>query len=152
MTDTNHADLKDAYDIPLDPRPKTAVCRRERLPGPHGRQLRRMRFNIRQAVVEHSPTGMEWGYHGGGPADFALNILSRFLPPLGPIPEGCEDERRLANADVKCHRATVSSRDWQLHQAFKREFFATLPPDGGAIHGDITHAWIDRQNREEPKC
>jgi len=27
-------------------------------------------------VVKHSPTGMEWGYGGSGPADTALSILN----------------------------------------------------------------------------
>ena len=26
-------------------------------------------------VVPHSPTGLEWGYHGSGPAQLALAIL-----------------------------------------------------------------------------
>jgi len=29
-----------------------------------------------QQIVEHSPTGYEWGYGGSGPADLALNILA----------------------------------------------------------------------------
>ena len=34
-----------------------------------------------QALVKHSPTGMEWGYGGSGPADLALNILALFVDP-----------------------------------------------------------------------
>jgi hypothetical protein len=30
-------------------------------------------------VVRHSPTGMEWGYGGSGPADLALSILADAL-------------------------------------------------------------------------
>ncbi|MEW6573146.1 MAG: DUF6166 domain-containing protein [Bacillota bacterium] len=30
-------------------------------------------------VVRHSPSGMEWGYSGSGPADLALSILTDAL-------------------------------------------------------------------------
>jgi hypothetical protein len=30
-------------------------------------------------VVRHSPTGMEWGFGGSGPADLALSILTDVL-------------------------------------------------------------------------
>jgi hypothetical protein len=30
-------------------------------------------------IVRHSPTGMEWGYPGSGPADTALSIMSDFF-------------------------------------------------------------------------
>jgi len=30
--------------------------------------------------VKHSPTGMEWGYSGSGPADTARSILMMVLP------------------------------------------------------------------------
>lgn len=32
-------------------------------------------------VVRHSPSGMEWGYAGSGPADAALSILHAIYPP-----------------------------------------------------------------------
>jgi len=31
-------------------------------------------------VVRHSPTGMEWGYNGSGPADLALSIVAALAP------------------------------------------------------------------------
>jgi len=30
-------------------------------------------------IVEHSPTGLEWGYGGSGPSDLALSILTDYL-------------------------------------------------------------------------
>lgn len=45
----------------------------ERLPGGNG-----IRTNVYQKEVKHSPTGLEFGYGGSGPADMALNILLMF--------------------------------------------------------------------------
>jgi hypothetical protein len=70
---------------------------------------------IARKYVVHSPDGFEWGYGGSGPADLALNILARFLPA----------------ADA-----------WDLHHAFKREFVATLPRQGGVILAKSVRQWI----------
>lgn len=75
-------------------------------------------FSIPQLIVEHSPTGMEWGYGGSGPADFALNILARFT------------DRETA---------------YVLHQEFKREFIVPLPREGGTIRARDIRAWLHRR-------
>lgn len=79
--------------------------------------------NIPQSLCLHSPTGFEWGYHGSGPAELALNILNLFVTP-----------------------ATAH----QLHQEFKDRYVATLPRDGGIIHAKEVKRWIadawERQN------
>lgn len=80
-------------------------------------------FNIPQALVLHSPTGMGWGYAGSGAADFALNILYRFT-----------QDRRF-------------SEEW--HQAFKAEFVASMPERGGVIKGATINAWIRRRRGYE---
>ena len=51
----------------------------------HGLVCRRARdgdavINIEQAHEHHSPTGMEFGYLGSGPADLALNVLAALIP------------------------------------------------------------------------
>lgn len=58
-------------------------------------------LNGREVVhkVKHSPTGMEWGYGGSGPADTARSILLMELPEEKVTP--------------------------QLYQKFKAEFVAT---------------------------
>lgn len=33
------------------------------------------RTNVKHFIVRHSPTGLNWGYSGSGPADTALNML-----------------------------------------------------------------------------
>lgn len=76
--------------------------------------------NVQHRVKQHSPTGLEWGYGGSGPADMALNILLRFGLPL--------------------------DRAQALHQDFKWKFVAAVPRDGGVIrHSDIA-AWVQQQD------
>lgn len=85
------------------------VCRRDER-GAH--------VNIPQQVVRHSPTGMEWGYSGSGPADLALNTLLAIGLPL-----------------------KVAERH---HQAFKFEVIATIPEKGGNIPFATISAWVNR--------
>ena len=93
-------------DLPWDPATCDVMCSRDER-GTH--------FNIDQVLVFHSPTGMEWGYGGSGPADFSLNVLARFT------------DRQ---------RAVV------LHQQFKWDFIAKLPREGGMIAGAEIRRWI----------
>lgn len=65
-------------------------------------------------VVRHSPTGIEWGYGGAGPADLALSILTDFGV------ENAED----------------------LYQAFKRDVIADIPEAGGTISATDIIAWL----------
>ena len=53
-------------------------------------------------LAYHSPTGLEWGYGGSGPAQLALALLADALG---------DDEKAI-----------------MLHQAFKWEVVASLPP------------------------
>jgi hypothetical protein len=67
-------------NLPFDDATGDIVCQRDTA---DRQQMGTVAFNINQAIVYHSPTGMEWGYNGSGPADFALNILNLFLPDDG---------------------------------------------------------------------
>jgi len=78
--------------------------------------------NLAQTVVNHSPTGFEWGYGGSGPADLALNILLRFLPS--------------GAADL-------------LHQEFKRAFLVPMPDEGGTIKRQAILDWISAQSKPD---
>jgi hypothetical protein len=106
MDDSGNSTGKVAV-LPFDTKTMDVVCRRISS-GPQS--------NIAQRLVYHSSTGMEWGYGGSGPADFALNILYRFTG----------DEN--------------FSKKW--HQEFKQEFVSTLPADGGTISGSVIIEWI----------
>jgi len=113
----------DTTDLRWDPATMDVRCAR------HGDGLH---FNIVQRVRHHSPTGMEWGYAGSGPADLALNILDRFLP----VGEDGWD-------GVRCWDTHVVSRiAWALHQEFACAFVAALPYEGGVISGARIRAWI----------
>lgn len=74
--------------------------------------------NVEHKKVYHSPSGFEWGYHGSGPADLALNILLIFT------------DEETAN---------------RLHQRFKREFIALIPHEGGEITHKEVIEWIGKK-------
>lgn len=64
----------------------------------------------RQNLVNHSPTGFCWGYHGSGPAQAALAILAHQYTST----EGKAEGERLA---------------LEHYQAFKSIVIANLPQD-----------------------
>lgn len=67
-------------------------------------------------VMNHSPCGFEWGYHGSGPAQLALAMLLDLYPERG--------------------------NDWAArhHQAFKARVIGQLPREGW----ELTSEEIDR--------
>jgi len=69
----------------------------------------RIMLDHRLDLWRHSPTGLEWGYTGTGPAQTALAILADFL----------EDDERAV----------------RLHQTFKFALIAPMPTEGGEITG-----------------
>ena len=84
-----------------------------------------VRTNVPQRIIRHSPDGFEWGYRGSGPADFALNILS-------------------------CYIGEDKAKSGGLYQAFKEQFIATLPFQGGMIKQEDVMAWLEEvQNYRE---
>ena len=68
--------------------------------------------------ARHSPTGIEWGYGGSGPADLALSVLLVLA------------DERAANA---------------LYQRFKAEVVARVPERGGVLRAADVRAWVERQ-------
>jgi len=87
--------------------------------------------NIVHSCVSHSPTGIEWGYAGSGPADLALNILCMFVPP------GSDGE-----PPAKCWRGVASATAVRLHQAFKWEFIGGVPWQGQTIPAERISEWL----------
>lgn len=77
-------------------------------------------------IVQHSPTGMTWGYSGSGPHDTALSILADFY-------------EHVRGLDAKQAEAKAA---W-LHHMFCFECIAGLQ-DGWTIYGDDIGAWIDK--------
>jgi hypothetical protein len=70
-------------------------------------------------VVRHSPTGIEWGYAGSGPADLARSVL------LALTDEGTVDRH---------------------YQAFKDEVVARVPYAGGVLRAADVRRWVARQH------
>lgn len=79
-----------------------------------GDPVNRMR-PLAQEYVLHSPTGLEFGYVGSGPADCALNVLSLVVSPR---------------------------EAWRLHQDFKGDVIARIPREGGTVFLCDVRAWI----------
>ena len=67
-------------------------------------------------IVKHSPTGMEWGYLGSGPADTALSILTDIYGKDSEIPE-------------------------VLYMDFKATFIASMSKDGGELEERKIRDW-----------
>ena len=113
----------DRTDLPFDQQEKDITCER-REDGLH--------FNIYQVFRHHSPTGMEWGYQGSGPADFALNILELFARERGEKPTV-----RLWDGNK------ITWTAWNLHHKFKRSAIFDLPRLGGTIRGKDIRRWLN---------
>lgn len=77
---------------------------------------------LEQRIVYHSPTGMEFGYGGSGPADTAINVLALVV-----------DTREAV----------------RLHHAFKDEFIAHVPREGGELRLSEVRAWVATYYRAE---
>ena len=88
--------------------------------------------NVPHLVVEHSPTGFEWGYEGSGPADLALNILEAILT-----------EMHYNGRQTDCFKGKCFALASALHQDFKREFIAKIPDEGSVIYYPAIVAWIN---------
>lgn len=84
----------------------------------------------------HSPTGLECGYAGSGPADLALNILEWRIRGLG-LAGGRQVE--LWN---KMHCSDLA---YELHQKFKSLFIEGMPRSGGRIAVSEIDAFIKGQ-------
>lgn len=80
--------------------------------------------NVPWRVADHSPTGMNFGYGGSGPADAALNLLSVLVG---------------------------SEAAWPLHQDFKWAFIAPLDQKcGGVIKLKDVLAWLSARGVHVP--
>jgi hypothetical protein len=91
-----------------------------------------VRVTIPHRHVHHSPTGLEVGDGGTGPADLALNILAAFVA----VPVERDEAVKLDDGTF------VSGAVWRMHQEFKWAFVATLPHGGGTIRAVDIRAWL----------
>lgn len=77
---------------------------------------------MRLDLENHSPTGLEWGYGGSGPAQLALAILADALD---------DDERALG-----------------LYQTFKNQVIARLDRNAWKITREQVMTWVEAQEKE----
>ena len=75
------------------------------------------------AVIDHSPTGFEWGYGGSGPSQLALAILI----------EATDSEETAL----------------QYYHDFKFEVIANAPDDSWTITGEWIQKWLDKKQLSE---
>jgi len=116
-------------------------------------------------IIRHSPTGMEWGYGGSGPADLARSILIDALGPAALCP-ACLGSKRLAwepEADAEVPFDPARHHEDQAlgclcddgyrplpYQAFKWEFVARWQQDGWRIERKQVLAWLIDQGCDVP--
>jgi hypothetical protein len=81
------------------------------------------KLSLRLDLINHSPTGFEWGYGGSGPAQSALAILADYLH---------DDPRAI-----------------DLHQKFKREVIAMLKHGDWSITDKFLQMWLNAQDEPE---
>ncbi len=99
---------------------------------------------VRQ-VVYHSPTGLEYGYGGSGPADTALSILAHFFE-VDPTALGA----KLRRGGHAHEWSQAELRTTHFHQDFKFEFIAKAnQQDPLVVHwGEVARFTADRIARE----
>jgi hypothetical protein len=88
--------------------------------------------NVPHTVIQHSPSGYEFGYGGSGPADLALNLAETMLHRLD-----WSGER------VGCYDGNCFKLAWDMHQQLKWQFIASAPHEGIVIPYATIKAWIE---------
>ena len=87
-------------------------------------------------VIQHSPTGLEWGYGGSGPMDLATSILLHWL-----------GHRRIS-PDLMIHSVPVSV----LCQRFKWDVVAKLQSDRWKLTDNQLSQWLANTGIIFPVC
>ena len=84
-------------------------------------------------VPVHSPTGLEWGYGGSGPADTALAILLDATGEANLLPRSAFR----FPLSKRARAALEKTWSYSLYQHFKWEFVARLPKTSTGAKHDI---------------
>jgi hypothetical protein len=97
--------------------------------------------NVPHLVVNHSPSGFEFGYAGSGPADLALNICMWAYTQLegvtGSALKTTDPDTVTVWGGQQVHRAV-----WDMYQDFKSQFIAPVPHEGGEIDTEKILKWV----------
>lgn len=130
-------------------------------------------------IAYHSPTGLEWGYGGSGPADLARSILVEVMGDRA-LCRACEGGGRVfwdaAGRDfaprsrftseqindiesaaidepdlvVACFECRGSALRALPYMRFKFEVVAKLPRAGFVLPAAAVEKWLEELDREEP--
>lgn len=90
-----------------------------------------VRTNVPHVLVQHSPTGYEWGFGGSGPADLALNLAEAMLVSL-----------EYQGPRMDCYRGSCFELAYQMHQDLKWRFIAPVNRVGDVIPYEAVKAWV----------
>jgi hypothetical protein len=90
-------------------------------------------------VPVHSPTGLEWGYAGSGPADTALAILLDATGEADLLPRSAFQ----FPLSKRARAALEKTRSYSLYQHFKWEVVARLPKTSAGLKHAIQPAPAD---------
>jgi len=94
--------------------------------------------NVPHLVIVYSVTGFQFGYHGLGPMDLALNICEWYL-----LHTGHQGERTKRWKGLKCEKADCFLRTFDLHREFCRDFIERVPDEGTTIPFADLKNWFD---------
>jgi hypothetical protein len=97
-------------------------------------------------LVHHSPTGMEFGYAGSGPADLALSLLTFHL---GAEPTAVKKILTGALAEREVEANKPAARVVRLYQHFKDEVLVVTTLDFLDLSGWGINQWIEMTERRE---
>lgn len=95
-------------------------------------------------IIHHSPTGMEWGYGGSGPADLALSILAHYLGEQMAVQRYLNAMNQPAGTWDLTEPAAV-----RLYQRFKWAFVANFDREAWRLTGTQIAAWLWAQGITE---
>jgi len=94
-------------------------------------------------LIHHSPTGMEFGYNGSGPADLALSLLTFHLEAHAP-----DVKELVAGWKNAGSVGQVTIRVVRLYQLFKDEVLAVTSLDFLDLSGKMLDHWITLRERQ----
>jgi hypothetical protein len=111
----------------------------------HNRGGRVARERLPHAIV-HSPSGLEWGYTGSGPADLALSMLTHHLHVDARAVESAWHRAIYPTDAVEAGTVRELLR---LHQDFKLSVISGQPREGFRITTEQVAAALDYLRRQE---
>ena len=92
------------------------------------------KLRAREDLINHSPTGFEWGYGGSGPSQLALAMLADTLYDRMP------------------NKPEADRMTMKVYQDFKRHIISGLPSSTWQLDQDAVFNWfLEHVKKFEPK-